>query len=179
MAAKKKSTRKVATQHEKAVLKAAKARGLTKIDLRKPLSRYARSLVKDFEPVYRQEASVVKIDAKAKKAYKNTLTVKRGYAIVPKEDIRKSARFDKKTHRIIVGGKPLTPETVKFPDLKPGKRYAVPFATPRGIRYRYFSGQGAGNEMATFMARYEPENGGTYSDWEDFVEVRDDPNYKG
>lgn len=164
---KKKTTRRAATAHEKAVLKAAKSRGLIKIDLRKGLTKYARAQVAKFEAVYDQTASVVKLDAKGKKRYKGSLTIKNGYAIVPKEKVLEPARYDKKSGFVIVSGKRLTPAKIKFPDLRKGQRYAVPFATPRGIQYKRFSGPGAGSEMAAFMAPYED----SYPEWEDNVTV--------
>lgn len=93
--------RRKATAHEKAVLQAAKARGLTTVDLRKPLSRHARDLVKKFEGVYRQETSVVKVPKKDRAKIKG-VEYARGYALVPKKSLYETARFDKGTGRIKV-----------------------------------------------------------------------------
>lgn len=150
-----KSSRRPATAHEKAVLKAAKARGLTTIDLRKPLSKYARSLVKQFEPVYRQEASVVKVPKNAKVA---GLTVKRGRAIVQKRTIDEVARYDKKSGRIIVR------DTKRGTSRKVGRkknaktRTVIKFKKGESKRpTRTYQGAGGASQAAKFLQEYDPE----------------------
>lgn len=138
------------TAHERAVLKAAKARGLTGIDLRKPLSRYALGLVKKFEPVYQGEAAVVKIPVKERKKLGKSVTTQNGYAIVPKKSLSERIRFDKKSGRIIgtdhgkkrfVGGR---------------VRYRVKFNVGTGQRReRTFSGPRAAQSLAFFLNVYD------------------------
>lgn len=153
----KNSNRRQATQHEKAVLKAAKARGLTTIDLRKPLSRYARSLVSKFESVYRQEASVVSIPKGARKGLKGVKVV-RGKAIVEKQTIDEVARFDKKSGRISVRDtkRGTTRRVGASKSMRTRTRIVFREGTSRR-RVRTYTGVGAGVQAAKYLASYDDD----------------------
>lgn len=176
-----KSSRRQATAHEKAVLKAAKARGLTSIDLRKPLSKYARSLVSKFEPVYRQEASVVKVPRTAKL---KGVTVAKGKAIVTKRTIDEVARYDKKSGRIVVtdskrgtrrfAGRAKKARTRRVIIFKPGTSQQ---------RRRTYSGAGGAAAAAKFLEEYDPEILAEAEDFEEYYDedlnqwLRDEENF--
>jgi hypothetical protein len=143
-------SRRKATAHERAVLKAAKARGLTTVDLRKPLSRYALGLVKKFEPVYQGEAAVVTIPKGKRKALGNKVDVRRGKAIVPKKSLTETIRFDAKSGRIVATDKG------KRRFVGGRVRYRVKFRTQGGQkRERTFSGPKAEQSMAFFLNLYD------------------------
>lgn len=154
MAAKQSKTkspgRRKATEHERAVLRAAKARGLTGIDLRKPLTRYAQGLVKKFETVYTQQASVVKVPRGTAKKLKG-VEYSNGYAIVEKRDVFEVARYDKKTGRIAVYNSKRGTKRFVGRDFKARTRVVIQF--PNGSR-RTYSNHG----MATkYLAGYDPD----------------------
>lgn len=154
----KSSARRAATAHEKAVLKAAKARGLTGIDLRKPLSKYARSLVKKFEPVYHGQASVVAIPKELRGKLKTSgVNLRNGKAVVPKNDIAETARLDKKTGQIVVRNS----RTKKARVVGRKQRKTIVFNEGRkGKKRRSFGGaDGGAAAAAAFLAAYEDDEG--------------------
>jgi len=154
------SGRRKATLHEREVLKAAKARGLTNIDLRKPLSRHARALVKKFEPVYDQTASVVKVPAKDRKKILG-VTYAKGHAIIPKRTVSEVARYDKKTGRIkVFDSKHGTVRQVgRRISFKTRKVIIFQAGTSKQRKRTYSGGAGGGaqNAAAMYLASYDDD----------------------
>lgn len=119
----------------KQALKFAKARGLTKVDLRKPLTRYRKELALKYSEASKSPAlytTVKMTDAKARKAFK-----KKGFEgsgnkiLVKKQASYETVRATKDGNISITNkyypefNKVLKPGLSKLRDLKPGEKYRI------------------------------------------------------
>lgn len=175
--AKKSAAAKARLSHQKAVLKVAKARGLTSVDLRKPLSRYAKSLAKKYEAVYQGEASVVSIPKKNRTAVRGKVfDLRNGKAVVMKKDIAEVATFDKKTGQIKVRNS----RTGKTRIVGRRQRVTIIIDEARGRKKRRsFGGADGGRAAAAkFLAGYEDEEGDIGVDYDQYDEFFDDDSGK-
>jgi hypothetical protein len=170
--AQKRADAKALRGHQKAVLKVAKARGLTSIDLRKPLSRYAKNLAKKYEAVYQGEASVVTIPKKNRTAIRGKVfDLRNGKAVVLKKDLAEVATFDKKTGQIKVRNS----RTGKTRYVGRKQRVTILMSDGRkGKKRRSFSGGDGGRAAAAaFLAAYEDDDGELGIDYDQFDEFYD------
>lgn len=149
------STRRTATAHEKAVLKAAKERGLIKIDLRKGLTKYARSKVKQFEAVYRQEAAVVSVPRKD--AAKFALPYAHGKMVVPKSSLNEQVRYDKNKGQLVGYSKGKKKRVIRSNQT----RVVVRIYQGTELKTRKFYGQNAYKDARAyvFYGNYEDADG--------------------
>lgn len=169
-----------ATPRELAILKVAKKRGLIRIDLRKPLTAYARKRARLFEGVYMGSTSVITVDRETAGAIKRggELFVKGKQVLVPKLDINERPRFDKKAKKLVSkmpDGSNREIEIRYLPKTLPkNKRYMVPFASRNGkMIYKYFD---TFDKMAKVMREYETQR---YHDWREHVEIIDETSIPG
>lgn len=184
MAKKTAGSRRKATPEQLADLKAAKARGLHTIDLRKPLTSYARDLARKFRGLSKGTMSAVTInEPNAKKKgqilelYKKSgYTVKGDKVLIRKQRQSDTVRFNKKTGAIVrvtgeYGQRVSTPVILtpgSLPTLKKRQRYVVTFTNQYGQTDRTFAGQ---QSLMDFMNGYEDAGTNDYYDW--FVSVED------
>lgn len=119
----------------KEALRFAKARGLTKVDLRKPLTRYRKELALKYSEAAKSPAlysTVTVKDTKTRKAFK-----KKGFEgsgnklLVKKQASYETVRVTKNNNLSITNrfhpefNKILKPGISKLRDLKPGEKYRI------------------------------------------------------
>jgi hypothetical protein len=158
---------------QRADLKAAKAKGLHNIDLRKPLSSYARKLANQLKGISEGAVAAVKVDKATEQKYiKQGAVVKNGKVLV-KAKKGQTVRFAKKTGEIRITAKSHKGETFQVPTevvstgktrrLLPGEKYRVKFHNRHGRTHRDFSSRA---NMEKFMLPYSEEGASEYYSYE-------------
>jgi hypothetical protein len=160
-------------QRQRADLKAAKAKGLHNIDLRKPLSSYARKLANQLKDISKGAIAAVTVDKPTQDKYiKQGAVVKNGKVLVHAKK-GQTVRFSKKRGEISITAKGHKGDTFQVPTqvvqtgkirrLLPGEKYRVKFRNRHGSTYRDFSSRASAER---FLLPYQEEGTSEFYSYE-------------
>jgi hypothetical protein len=170
--AKKKISKIEARQRED--LKAAKKKGLIDFDLRKALTRTARSFANKIKGMAQGLIAAVKVDKSAKEKYIKQGALVKGDKVLVKKNVKEqNVRFVKSTGEIKVTAKGHKGDTFQVPTevvqtgkqrrLLPGEKYRVTFRNRHGSTHRDFSSNAS---MQRFLLPYSEEGISEYYSYE-------------
>ena len=139
------------TPEQLADMKAAKKRGLHKIDLRKPPSSYGRELARQFRGLSKGLKSIVTVQPQHVDALKKQgIRIKAGKAIIDKSKKSYTVSYSKKTGTIKLFGSlkgerfevPVVSDISQVRQLKKGEQYRVVWRNQYGTTMRTFASYG-------------------------------------